>query len=140
MRQILRAALIVAALATPGAAQTTITGRVVADDTGNPIANARVTLASTALGTPVVLTDADGRFAFPAPPTRSNVVANKTGYGRGEATPADGTRPIELRLKKPRRLRTIAANSARRASARKRSSSRWSLPGKNRSDFRMATW
>src|SRR6266540_3513820 len=100
MRQILRPALIVAALATPGAAQTTITGRVVADDTGNPIANARVTLASTALGTPVVLTDADGRFAFPAPPTRSNVVANKTGYGHGEVTPADGSRSIELRLKR----------------------------------------
>src|SRR5258708_2627819 len=98
--RVFAALLISIAIAASAVAQTTITGRVVADDTGNPIANARVTLASTALGTPVVLTDADGRFSFPAPPTKSNVVVNKTGYGRGEMTPADGDRPIELRLKR----------------------------------------
>jgi hypothetical protein len=100
MRIIVKAALMLAAIATVASAQTTITGRVVADDTGDPIANARVTLTSTALGTPVVLTDGEGRFSFPAPPAKSNVVANKTGYSRGEATPADSNKPIELRLKR----------------------------------------
>src|SRR5438270_11749022 len=100
MQRGLAAALVPIALMASADAQTTISGRVVADDSGNPIANARVTLASTALGTPMVLTDADGRFSFPAPPTKSAVVVNKTGYGRGEAMPTDGARPIELRLKK----------------------------------------
>jgi carboxypeptidase family protein len=81
-----------------------VTGRVVADSTGDPVANARVTLTTTAatatLGTPVVLTDATGRFAIAAPAGGQRVVASKSGYARGEPIPATAGQPIEIRLRR----------------------------------------
>src|SRR5262249_25124931 len=44
----------------------TITGRVLADDNGEPIANARVAAISTAPSAPVTLTDDEGRFTLTA--------------------------------------------------------------------------
>ncbi len=78
-----------------------ITGRVVADDTGAAIPNARVSLTTTApaLGTPVVLTDADGRFALAAPSGRRSVIASKSGYATGEVASA-GEQAIEIRLRR----------------------------------------
>src|SRR5436190_18918191 len=82
----------------PSALQTvTISGRVVADETGQPLANARVSISSAALRTRVVLADGDGRFALSGPPDRSTVVAAKSGYAKGEAT-ATGGQAIEIRL------------------------------------------
>src|SRR5439155_4983094 len=77
----------------------TINGRVVADETGDPIPNARVTRATVAPGSPVVLTDRDGRFAFAAPPGRHSVVASKSGRGRSEVTTTITDGGIELPLR-----------------------------------------
>ena len=65
-----------------------ITGRVVTDSTGDPIRNARVTLFPESQETPVVLTDAAGAFRLTALLGRFSVVASKTGYARGDASPA----------------------------------------------------
>ena len=58
------------------AQETEVSGRVLADETGDPVANTRVTLTSAARGAPVVLTDGDGRFTIGASPGRHSVVAN----------------------------------------------------------------
>ena len=68
MKAIAVATAIFSAYALAAAAQSTIRGRVVADDTGDPVVNARVSLAPAAPGTPVVLSDADGRFVLPDRP------------------------------------------------------------------------
>ena len=77
----------------------TISGRVVADETGDSIPNARVTFSPSAQGTPVVLSDGDGRFTLTAPPGTSIVVASKSGYARTEVTPANG-QAINIRLRR----------------------------------------
>src|SRR5437867_7310189 len=77
----------------------TISGRVVADETGDPLPNARVSITSATLGTRVVLADGDGHFALTVPPDRYTVVAAKTGYVTGEAT-ATGGQAIEIRLRR----------------------------------------
>jgi hypothetical protein len=101
MRSAAVAVVIVGAVAVAGHAQSSsMSGRVVADATGDAIPNARVTLSTAALGTPVVLTDANGRFAFTAPSGRQSVVASKSGYARSEATPAIAGQPIEIRLRR----------------------------------------
>ena len=100
-------AFIVSTVALAAHAQTaTVTGRVVADATGDPIPNVRVAVASTAAGSPV-LTDGDGRFTLPAPAGPQSVVASKSGYARSDAKPATAGQPIEIRL---RRGATIAGH------------------------------
>src|SRR5262245_20233397 len=81
-----------------GQQPTRVSGLVLADDTGNPIGNARVILTSPGQGT-AVLTDRDGRFVLvlSSSPARVTVAASKTGYGRREVTAAMGE-PIEVRL------------------------------------------
>src|SRR5437867_7052552 len=59
-----------------------ITGRVIDAHSGDAIRNARVTITPVVPGAPVVLTDADGRFALPMPAGRYEVSASKTGYAR----------------------------------------------------------
>jgi uncharacterized GH25 family protein len=76
----------------------TLSGRVIADETGDPIANARVSLLTTGQGVPVVLTNHDGRFTLAAPPTRLIVAASKSGYGRREAAVAITESSVEIRL------------------------------------------
>jgi protocatechuate 3,4-dioxygenase beta subunit len=75
-----------------------ISGRVVADETGDPIANVRVTLTAATTGAPVVLTDHEGRFTLTAPPARVTVAASKSGYSRREAAVPAADRSIEIRL------------------------------------------
>src|SRR5438046_1593846 len=75
----------------------TITGRVIADDTSDPLHNARVSLSPSAQGTPVVLSDADGAFTITVPTGRYSIVASKTGYGRREVAATPGER-VEIRL------------------------------------------
>jgi carboxypeptidase family protein len=83
---------------------TSVAGRVVADSTGEAIANVRVTLTTTAtsatLGTPVVLTDADGRFAIATAASAQRIVANKSGYARSDPVPAAAGQAIEIRLRR----------------------------------------
>ena len=116
MRRPAVALLIVSAVALPDQAQpsrepptstapaTTISGRIVADASGEPLPNARVTFTPAVQGTPVVLADRDGRFALAAPRGSYRVAAGKSGYARSTMTPAAG-QPIEIRL---RRGATIA--------------------------------
>jgi protocatechuate 3,4-dioxygenase beta subunit len=73
---------------------TTIHGRVLAAESGDPIRNARV--AVTNADAAPVLTDGDGRFAIAMPAgVRDNLSAAKTGYVGIVAPAADG---VELRL------------------------------------------
>src|SRR5437899_5313900 len=70
-------------------------GRVVADDSGDPLRNAIVTLEAAANVGPV-LTDAEGRFTIEgAPHGLHTVSASKTGYAAADLRLADG---IEIRL------------------------------------------
>jgi protocatechuate 3,4-dioxygenase beta subunit len=75
-----------------------ISGRVVADDTGDPLPNARVTLTPASAGTRVVLSDAEGRFTLSASAGRHTVVASKSGYARRELTMNAGGDALEIRL------------------------------------------
>lgn len=74
-----------------------ITGRVVADDTSDPIANARA-LSTTGTGVAVVLTDLEGRFTLQAPLSRVTIVANKSSYSRREAVVGATESSVEIRL------------------------------------------
>jgi uncharacterized GH25 family protein len=75
----------------------TVTGRIVADDTGEPIVNARVRITAVARSTTVV-TDASGRFSFVPPDGQYRIVAIKSGYLRQERTVPSAAAPIEVRL------------------------------------------
>jgi hypothetical protein len=75
-----------------------LAGRVVANETGDPIANARVSLRTTGPGVPVVLTNHEGRFTLTAAPMRLTVVASKSGYGRRETIVAVTDPSVEIRL------------------------------------------
>ena len=59
----------------------TIRGRVVAAATGDPIRNARVSVTDDQRSP--VLSDAEGRFAFPdVPPGRFTLTASKAGFAK----------------------------------------------------------
>jgi protocatechuate 3,4-dioxygenase beta subunit len=77
----------------------TIRGRVVAAATGDPIRNARVSVSDDH-DRPPVLSDADGRFVFPAlPPGRYSLSASKAGFAKqafGARAPGDAGTPIRL--------------------------------------------
>jgi len=77
----------------------TLHGRVIADDSGMPIRNARVAIAAEAIGAPVVLSDADGRFAVSAPTGAFRVIVSKTGYGRVEVAGRPDM-PLDVRLQR----------------------------------------
>jgi protocatechuate 3,4-dioxygenase beta subunit len=82
----------------PGAVTAVINGRVVADETGEPVPNARVSVTPGGLEAQVVLADRDGQFTLAAPAGPYRVAASKSGYALAEAPPpAPGTR-VELRL------------------------------------------
>ncbi len=74
-----------------------ISGRVLADGTGDPIANARVSLLGGAHAR-VSLTDGDGRFAFSVPSGRYSISAKKSRYGRADLAVVDPAQPVALRL------------------------------------------
>lgn len=99
MKRVALATVILSAIALTAGAQPAIrvSGRVLADETGDPIPNARVTLTPAAAGAPVVLTDGDGRFTLTAkrPVT---VTASKSSYSHREVTIASADAPLELRL------------------------------------------
>ncbi len=98
------ATVILGAIALTAFGQQTIrvTGRVVADDTGNPIPNARVAVAiagPAASPPPVVMTDRNGQFSFAIPAAaRASVTASKSGYGHGDSEVVTRDTTLELRL------------------------------------------
>src|SRR5258708_2743394 len=69
---------------------TLVSGQVVADETGDPIANAQITLTPAGLGASVVMTDSNGSFGIVVPPTASGVAAKKSGYTRREVAASAG--------------------------------------------------
>ena len=77
-------------------------GRVVDDETGLGLPNARVgQMFGTADAPPIAaLTDGEGRFAFTLPGRLSRIGAVKTGYARGEVETSPDGRPVEIRLKR----------------------------------------
>ena len=76
----------------------TIAGRVVEDQSVQPVRNARVALSPVPrTGPAVTLTDGEGRFAFSVPLWTYTIAATKTGYARRDA-PAVAGNPIEVRL------------------------------------------
>jgi hypothetical protein len=102
MRRVALATVIFSAVALTAAAQPVrLSGRVLSEDTGDPIVNARVSLLNAAQPVSAVLTDRDGRFLLAASPgrlivvdaSRVTVAAAKTGYARREVT-ANAAQPI----------------------------------------------
>jgi len=78
--------------------QSIITGRVVADATGDPIPNARVRIVAAGR-TRFTVTDADGRFTFASPEDGAfTISALKSGYVTREQTIAPASDAIVLRL------------------------------------------
>src|SRR5688572_30219536 len=100
MKRLVLAAVVVAAGTVVTRAQPApITGRIVADHNGEPVANARVLLdRPDATDRVVVLSDREGRFALPAPPGRHNLVASKTRFARSQVT-TSAAEPVEIRLR-----------------------------------------
>src|ERR1044071_6220785 len=98
MQRVALATVILSAAALIANAQQSVrlSGRVVSDETGDPIANARVTLS--AQGAPVVLTDRDGRFTLTATSARVTVTASKSSCSRREIAVTSADAPLELRL------------------------------------------
>src|SRR5438128_7101569 len=97
------------ALPTPRTTPLTIKGRVVADDTGDPIPNVRVTATPLTAGAQVVLTDGEGRFTLTASAPARHIEASKTGYATHSALPLLDGAPFEIRL---RRAAAIAGRIA----------------------------
>ena len=93
----LMAIVLFAAAIGPSAAQSiAIRGRVVTDDTGEPIRNARVAVEHEKDTAARVLTDSEGRFAFAtAPAGPHSLHASKTGYADAHAAAAPD---VEIRL------------------------------------------
>jgi protocatechuate 3,4-dioxygenase beta subunit len=77
-------------------------GRVVDDETGVGLPNARVgQMFGTADAPPIAaLTDVEGRFAFTLPGGLSRISAIKTGYARGEVAISSSGQSIGIRLKR----------------------------------------
>jgi hypothetical protein len=78
----------------------TIEGRVVADDTGVPLPNARVSPSFAAADLQVIstLTDGEGHFTLSFRQGRYNVSASKTGFARRDVPQPAAGQPIEIRL------------------------------------------
>lgn len=81
-------------------AQSTISGRVVADDSGEPIPNAGVGLVAPSVPEAAVLTDADGRFTFDVGPGDYTVTARKTRYAAHAAAAIRVGQPLDIRLQR----------------------------------------
>src|SRR5262245_20022536 len=83
--------------APPRPVTTVLVGRVIDAVTRQPIPSAHRSTGPNVVGSPVVLTDSDGRFSLPAPSGRFIVIANKTGYAREPMQVTAGA-PIEIAL------------------------------------------
>jgi protocatechuate 3,4-dioxygenase beta subunit len=96
-------AAVVAAAVWPLAAQsptTVVRGRVVSDETGEPLANVRIAAPSTELGMPVALTDDNGQFTLTLGRDATRIIASKTGYGRRQVDRAAGATTVNIRLQR----------------------------------------
>lgn len=78
---------------------TTITGRVVSDTTGDPIARARIALTSPSTGE-VRLSDRDGRFTVVVPAVPFTITAGKTSFASREVRISRAQGLVEIRLQR----------------------------------------
>lgn len=79
------------------ATSSVISGRVRADDTGEPVPDARVTVLSIP-NAPIVRSDRDGRFEVLVPAGALRIAISKSGYVRREVSRAAPDRSIDIRL------------------------------------------
>ena len=79
------------------AASRRVEGRVVADDTGDPIPNAKVGF-STGASARATLTDRDGRFAIDTVPGVARLAVTKAGYARREIALQPARGAVDVRL------------------------------------------
>ncbi len=97
-------ALAAAALLTPVLAGqvpgTSVVGQVRDAVLGTPIRNARVAAGQMEIGAPVVLTDAEGRFALALPPGALTVTLAKTGFAPRTLRVGDVSAPLDVRLER----------------------------------------
>jgi protocatechuate 3,4-dioxygenase beta subunit len=93
-------AVAIGSLISAQSATETIRGRVVADDTGEPIANVRVAAPAGDIGSPVTLTDDAGRFTLTVAASSLRIIASKTGYGRREIARSAGATTVDIRLQR----------------------------------------
>ena len=110
---VVAAALLVALAALPHAqsgAPRSVAGRVVADETGDPIPNAKVGF-STATASRATLTDADGRFAIDVPGI-ARLTVTKAGYARREVALQSGQAVADVRLARTAVLSGFAVTAA----------------------------
>jgi hypothetical protein len=84
--------------AAPAAPSVTISGRVVAGDTGDPLRNARVAVTGGTAAAPVVLSDAEGRFTVSTSAGPHTIVASKSGYAQSRLTVNAPAAAVELGL------------------------------------------
>jgi protocatechuate 3,4-dioxygenase beta subunit len=83
-----------------GAIAIQVIGQVLADDTGDPVANVRVSVTPSATaGRTVVLTDNERRFTLDGPTGVLRVAARKTGYAP-ETVVVPAGRSMQLRLRR----------------------------------------
>jgi len=77
----------------------TVAGRVVADETGDPIVNARVRIVGTGHSGPFAVTDGEGRFTIALRQAGVyTLAAMKSGYVKSERVVRDSNDTIELRM------------------------------------------
>ena len=91
-------AMLSAATLTGG--QSTVTGRIVVDESGEPLANARVRIIAAGRSAPFIATDSEGRFTFVEPAGGYTVSAVKSGYIRIERAFRAPVDTISLRLQR----------------------------------------
>ncbi|HXU88581.1 MAG TPA: carboxypeptidase-like regulatory domain-containing protein, partial [Methylomirabilota bacterium] len=94
------AALVPALVALPSAqsaAPRRVEGRVVADDTGDPLVNAKVGFSTTAAAH-ATLTDGEGRFAIDTTPGIARLAVTKAGYARRDVALQAGRVVGDVRL------------------------------------------
>ena len=91
MKRVALATVILSAVALTAFAQQSVrlSGRVVTDESGDPLPNARVTIVAAGSSGNVTLTDRDGRFTLAAPPGRVTLSASKSSYSRAETSTAE---------------------------------------------------
>src|SRR6516225_4452098 len=105
MRRVLAAFAAACTFALPVQSQPSILiqGRVVAGDTGDPLAHARIVVFDDATPLPPIFTDAQGRFAgAPLPPGRYRLTATKPGYVLTTVARLSGTEADDVMVRMPR--------------------------------------
>jgi protocatechuate 3,4-dioxygenase beta subunit len=92
-----------------------ISGRIVAEESGDPLRNARVRLSPAAGDVPLVLADADGRFVFPAvPPGTYSISAAKSGYASSMTSARNARRrPVVVQLSPGASIAGVTVSLAR---------------------------